>query len=136
MSKKLRPSEEYAPIFNRLIKLCETKGTSISQLLDIFASSRSAVGAWKNGNINANLIEGIAKHLNVSVEYLITGKENTYLPTTIHTDELEQEKIKSVNAKEQRLLNAFRALPLEEQFCFIGKMEQAAENYNSEENVG
>lgn len=129
MSKKLKPSEEYAPIFNRLIKLCEMRETSVSQLLDVFASSRSAVGAWKNGNINANLIEGIAKHLNVSVEYLITGKENRPV--------IQQKRdIQQINGREKELLEYFRELSDEEQIKLIGRAEVLAEQAKLKENVG
>lgn len=87
-------------------------------------------------SIPSEYIIPICEFFGVSLEYLLTGKENACSLATIHANEKEQIKIKSIDAKEQRLLNAFRALPLEEQFCFIGKMEQVAENYNSAENVG
>ena len=87
-------------------------------------------------SIPSEYIIPICEFFDVSLEYLLTGKENACSPAIIHANEKEQTKIKSIDAKEQRLLNAFRALPLEEQFCFIGKMEQVAENYNSAENVG
>ena len=137
--KKLKPSEEYAPIFNRLIRLCEIRKTSVSQLLDIFASSRSAVGAWKNGNINANLIEGIAEHLNVSIQYLITGKESESEPRPESESEsiIQQQKgIHQISNREKELLGYFRELSDEEQIKLIGRAEVLAEQAKLEENIG
>lgn len=92
--------------------------------------STSKLTAWKNGSTpSVAVLILISEFFDVSIDYLIYGKDRI-------VKESEQAVIKSVNAKEQRLLNAFRALPLEEQFCFIGKMEHAAESYNSAENVG
>lgn len=110
--------------------LCNKKKISPTATLKEIGVSTSKLTAWKNGSTpSVAVLILISEFFNVSIDYLVYGKERI-------VNEPEREKIKSVDAKEQRLLNAFRALPLEEQFCFIGKIEQAAENYNSEENVG
>ncbi len=106
-------------------------GREQRELTNYLGLKSVAFSEWKSGKSKSYrkyLIE-ISEFFGVSIDYLVYGKEKTI-------NETEQVKIKNVDAKEQRLLNAFRALPLEEQFCFIGRMEQAAENYNSEENVG
>lgn len=74
MAKRLTPSPDFDPIFNRLIELSYGRGSSPSNLCDQFASSRSALNAWKKGNISANLIVPICEHLDISIEYLLTGK--------------------------------------------------------------
>lgn len=76
MSKKLQKSSEYSNIFNSIIDICNEKGISVTSLIEKFASSRSAITAWKNGTINADIIPKLAQELNVSVDYLLTGKEN------------------------------------------------------------
>lgn len=83
MSKKLMPSPDYSPVFNRLIELSQKQGESISNLLDEFSSSRSAITAWKNGNINLDIIPKIAKRYKVSIEYILTGEsgESAALPS-------------------------------------------------------
>ena len=116
-------------IINRISYLLA--GREQRELTNYLGLNSVAFSEWKSGKSKSYrkyLIE-IAEFFNVSIDYLVYGKERI-------VNESEQEKIKNVDAKEQRLLNAFRTLPLEEQFCFIGKIEQAAENYNSEENVG
>ena len=113
MSKKLKPSSEYDPLFNRIITICESQGTTVSELLDNVVSSRSAIGAWKKGNISANLIETIARYLNVSIEYLITGNETKFSDINISSDEKE-------------LLSHFSKLSDKSKGIVIGRAEQLA----------
>lgn len=89
MSKKLVQSEEFSPIFNRLIAICDSKKYSVSNLLDKFATSRSAINAWKKGNISAGTTAEIAKALGVSIEYLITGQEKNSSAIDLTADERE-----------------------------------------------
>lgn len=89
MSKKLVQSDEFSPIFNRLITICDSKKYSVSNLLDKFATSRSAINAWKKGNISAGTTAEIAKALGVSIEYLITGQEKSSSAVDLTTDEQE-----------------------------------------------
>lgn len=110
--------------------LCSDKKISPTATLQKIGVSTSKLTAWKNGSTpSVAVLILISEFFDVSIDYLIYGKERII-------NESNQTKIKSVDAKEQRLLDAFRSLPLEEQFCFIGKIEQAAEIYNSAENVG
>ena len=87
MAKKLQPSDEYSPIFNRLIISCDAYGITPSNLCDEFTTSRSALTAWKKGNINVDIIEPICKRINVSVEFLITGKES--IDSELTPDEIQ-----------------------------------------------
>ncbi len=123
-------------IINNLLSLLEKNGLKQADLCEAIGISSSTMTNWKNRGTDppSKHIIPICEFLNISPYILLTGKEKSSQTVELTAD--EQEKIKSVDAKEQRLLNAFRSLPLEEQFCFIGKMEQAAENYNSAENVG
>lgn len=114
MSKKLKSSPDYDPLFNRIIEICESNGTTVSELLDKVVSSRSAISAWKKGNISANLIETIANYLNVSIEFLITGNENR-----VYSD--------SITAEERELLTHFSKLSDKSKGIVIGRAEQLAE---------
>lgn len=87
MAKKLKTSSEYAPVFNRIIVTCDAKNTTVSALLDSYATSRSAIGAWKKGNINTETIAAIADDLGVSLDYLIRGKENSVPSAELSDDE-------------------------------------------------
>lgn len=89
MAKKLKTSSEYAPVFNRIIVTCDAKNTTVSALLDSYATSRSAIGAWKKGNINTETIVAIADDLGVSLDYLIRGKENSVPSAELSDDEQE-----------------------------------------------
>ncbi len=96
MPKRLAKSNEYDPIFNRLIDICNDKNTSISNLLDKFTSSRSAINAWKKGNINIGVLIKVIEYLNITPEYLLTGKEKT--------------SDADLTADEQELLETYRKL--------------------------
>lgn len=75
MSKKLEKSDSYSDAFNRLIDVCDKQSTSVTSLLDKFTTSRSAITAWKKGNINTDVLAKIATELDVSLDYLLNGKE-------------------------------------------------------------
>lgn len=89
MPKKLEKSENYAIAFNRLIDVCNANNVSISSLLDKFATSRSAITAWKKGNISTDVLASIANELDVSLDYLLTGKEKSSPTETLTVDEQE-----------------------------------------------
>ena len=114
MPKKLVKSNEYDPIFNRLIDICNDKNTSISNLLDKFTSSRSAINAWKKGNINIGVLIKVIEYLNITPEYLLTGKEKTFdVDLTADEQELLETYRKLTDANKTRL--AERGLTLAEQ---------------------
>lgn len=121
MSKKLQPSSEFNPIFNRLIIICEKKNTTVSNLIDMVESSRSAINAWKKGNIAANVLPQITQLLNISFDYLLTGKEKSPSP------ELTEE--------EQEGLEAFKELHKDDQILAIGYMKGLAAKYDHEAEV-
>ena len=97
MAKKLQKSDMFAPIFNRIIDLCENNNITVTSLLDKFANSRSAMNAWKNGNISTELLPSIAKELNVSLDILLTGKE-------------KNSSISKLSDEEKELLNNYNKL--------------------------
>lgn len=76
MSKKLVKSEDYSYVFNTMIDLSDETGISISSLLDKYCSSRSAMNAWKKGNINADLLSKIADEFNCSLDKLLRTPQN------------------------------------------------------------
>lgn len=76
MSKKLVKSEEYSHVFNTMIELSDETGISISSLLDKYCSSRSAMNAWKKGNINADILSKIADEFNCGLDKLLRTPQN------------------------------------------------------------
>lgn len=90
MAKKLMQSSEYSDVFNRMISLSDKTGISISSLLDKHCSSRSAMGAWKKGNINAELLPKIADDYGCSLDDLLRDDLNSNNRTrALDTDEQE-----------------------------------------------
>ena len=111
MAKRLQKSDLFAPIFNRLIDLCENKNTTVTSLLDKFTNSRSAMNAWKNGNISTELLPKIAKELNISLDILLTGTEKSSPTDNLSENELE-------------MLEVFQKFNEREQLKLIGKLEE------------
>lgn len=120
MSKKLSKSDEYDPIFNRLIDLCEKTNISISNLLDMFATSRSAINAWKKGNISANIIPKIADYFNITTDYLLKGA-GVVLKKQILLVNDEKAVLKE---NEKEMLDVFQKFDDREQIKIIGRMEE------------
>lgn len=112
MAKRLEISDEFSPVFNRILETCKERNTTVSALLDLFAGSRSAVGAWKKGNINAGRLAEIAEYLDVTTEYLLTGKNAG-----------------SLSGTEKKLIADFRNLSPEGQAYLQQQMEIAGKIY-------
>lgn len=96
MAKKLMQSSEYSDVFNRMILLSDKTGISISSLLDKHCSSRSAMGAWKKGNINAELLPKIADDYGCSLDDLLRDDLNS------------NNRTKALDTDEQELLSNYR----------------------------
>lgn len=107
MPRRLEKSDEYALVFNQLIELCNRNNTSVTALIDEYTSSTSAMATWKKGNINTEIIPKLALKLNVSLDYLLTGKDN--IPSPNQLSDMERE-----------LLEYFNELPQDEQQQLIG----------------
>lgn len=114
MSKKLEKSDSYSQAFNRLIDVCDKQGTSVTSLLDKFTTSRSAITAWKKGNINTDVLSKIATELNVSLDFLLTGYEKS-------------SPAEQLTADEQRLLTYYKKLSDIDKGIVIGRAELLAE---------
>ncbi len=115
MSRKLQKSNEYSFVFNNLIDICTQKKITVTSLIEKYQSS-SALQAWKNGKINAEIIPNLASDLGVSIEYLLTGKEKY---PSIQDDELE-------------LLKYYKELPKHGRLKLIGRAAGMAEVYKEQ----
>ncbi len=128
MAKRLKPSEKYDEIFNRILEQCIIKNTAVSELIDICGLSRSVMTAWKKGNINPKALSVISKRLNVSMERLTDG-------TDASSDIPKNNDIRLINARENELLRLFRTISEEEQLKLIGRLELLSELAKTEENA-
>lgn len=116
----LKKSEEYHFIFNNIIDLCSQKNITVSNLLERFSSSKSAMSAWKKGNISPDTLVKIAGFFGVSLDYLFTGEE----PEPPLTE------------NERELLEVFRILDNREQLKLIGRIHEMYHIEISNEPVG
>ena len=65
------------PITTRIFNLLQEKKITQSELAKMIGTRQSTISGWKQNNNEpeAELLEPIAKALNVSLHWLITGKE-------------------------------------------------------------
>lgn len=67
--------------YSRLLAICSKKGISITALLKEMGLSTSMGTKWRNGTTpNLETVQNIAKHLNVTVAYLIGETDNPLPP--------------------------------------------------------
>ncbi len=125
MAKKLTKSSDFDPVFNRLIDICDEKHTSVSKLLDMFTTSRSAISAWKKGNISANIISSIADYLDVTTDYLLKGEEQEMIA-------LNEKETFSLTDIERKLIVDFRNLSQQGQDYIRQQMFIAREVYKKD----
>ena len=93
-------------------KLCNDSGSSPTETLKKMGLSTSKLTAWKNGSIpSGTILLLISEFFNVSVDYLLTGKEKNS-----STDNLSE--------NEQEMLDVFSKFNDREQIKLIGRLEE------------
>lgn len=64
--------------FEQLKKICDSRNIKMTPLIVECGGSKSNVTTWKNGaSPNIDIVIAIAKKLNVSLDYLLTGEDNS-----------------------------------------------------------
>lgn len=108
-------------IIQRIIKKLEENNIKEARLAEYLGINKSVVYAWRRRETNppVEYIEQICTLLDVSIEWLVTGKES---PTPYNLSENEKE-----------LLEHFQKLPEREQIKFIGRIEDAAARYQDQQ---
>lgn len=86
--------------FDRFKKICNEQNIKISKLEQDIGLSRGASYKWKKSSPSKEVLERLSKYLNVSVDYLINGKEKEWQPTITEKEE------KDLDRKVENLLNA------------------------------
>lgn len=105
--------------YDRLLEICNNKGLKITPLVKSCGGSTGSIGNWKNGATpNCDIVIKLAAHLNVSIDYLLTGKE----PTAISLPSLSSAQNTALTSDENTLIELFRKLPNDEQHEFIGEL--------------
>lgn len=83
------------------INLCNKKGLSPTAILQKLGVSTSKLTAWKKGSLpSASMLILISEFFEVSIDYLLTGKENK--ETKLTPDEQELLKIYGKLANEEK----------------------------------
>ncbi|MBD5142836.1 MAG: helix-turn-helix transcriptional regulator [Ruminococcus sp.] len=79
-------------MYERLKKLCELKGISITALCLKITGSRGNLSTWKKGNINSNYLKKISDYFGVSADYILGRTKNPNFCTSENQeDTLKQE---------------------------------------------
>ena len=62
--------------YDNIYKICNEKGTTPTTVLKELGFSSGNVSKWKKGSVpNVDIAYQIAKHLGVSMDYLVTGQK-------------------------------------------------------------
>ena len=72
---------------DRINELAQKMGVSISAIEKAVGLSNGIIGKWRKQSPSCDKLKLVADYLNVSIDYLLTGKENQ--ATTLSTDEQE-----------------------------------------------
>ena len=75
----------------RIVNLCEKMGISQSKLEKDLGIAKGSVTKWKTQEPRHSTIEKVANYFGVSVEYIMTGEENTGYYLNGETAKLAQE---------------------------------------------
>lgn len=107
--------------YDNLSKACEMRGTQITPLLIELKISTGNIGKWKKGgDISSKNLIKIADKLNVSVDYLLYGKDRTFSTSFF-----------CANETEENMLRQFRQLsPYQKEKCvsYIQGMYDASDH--------
>lgn len=111
-------------VCERIFQKIEEKKLKTSDLARILDVQQSVISNWKKRNTTPPMEYAlfICEFLDVSIEWLITGKENQEL-----------------TSKDKELLSYFRQLPEPEQLRELGRLEARAEMFKgklSESKIG
>lgn len=121
---------KFAQIFNNIINQKKISAYKMSKDTGI---SDGLICYWKKGERipNAENLVIISKYLDVSIDYLLTGKE----PTQQTTEQPSQQ----LTENEEDLLALLNGLSERNQIKLIGKVEEIVKDMNksdTEENAG
>lgn len=109
-------------------KTCRKNGISPTATLKKLKISTSKLTAWKNGSMpNSEFLIPISEFLDVSIDYLLTGKEKS-IQEPIELSENEQE----LTDIEEKLLKDFRSLSQQGQDYIRQQMFIAREVYKND----
>jgi transcriptional regulator with XRE-family HTH domain len=88
--KKIKRKKKEAPFSKILCDLMDKRGVKISEAAKVAGVSISTISDWKTGSTPQDMfaVKKLAKHLGVSLEYLLTG-EDTQNQSYVENKKLE-----------------------------------------------
>lgn len=108
--------------WDNFVSACKLRGMSPTSACKAIGLSNAVPTYWKQGALpKADAIAAVADLLGVSADYLLgrSDRVSTDLPS-------EASDAPQVSAYEQRLLDAYRELSIEDKMYFLGRVEEAA----------
>jgi transcriptional regulator with XRE-family HTH domain len=126
-------------ISQRLSQKRKAKKLRQHQVAEHLDVSLGAVSQWEQGKTrpNMNHLVSLAKLLDVSLDWLLSGTESTKEPQRASYDAKESKASmpidhnKGLSTEQQRLLNAFAKLPKDWQNKVLETLQLLAERYGS-----
>lgn len=80
-------------IYDTISRLCEERGIAITALENELGLGRGVIGKWKKGTSpNMNKLKKIADFFDVTLDYLMTGKEKEWQPVLSDKEERDLDK--------------------------------------------
>lgn len=58
-------------MYDRLKRLCDERGTTVTKLCEIVTGSSGNLATWKKGYMRSDYLLKVAQYFNVSVDYLL-----------------------------------------------------------------
>lgn len=105
--------------YDNFIGLCKQNGETATSILKELGLSYGNLSNWKNGaKVNSDILLAVSEHFNVSVDYLLTGKE--------------RESGITLTPNEQECLNWFSMLTETDQGRILERMQMMYEGYTPE----
>ena len=134
---------------DRINELAKQKGVSISTIEKTLGLGNGIIGKWRKQSPSCDKLKLVADYLNVSIDYLITGKDchnNTnisnsnigdYSNGTItiynHSNESKEEskaeQEQEMNETSKELLKIFESLPMRERVKLLNIVYDYEEQY-------
>ncbi len=98
-------------------RIKEISPISIKKLEETLGFGNGTISKWDKSSPKADKIITVAKYLNVSIDYLLTGNQQN----------------KDLTELQKELLKKFSSLPEKEQYKILGKIELMLEQQNDED---
>lgn len=100
--------ETIESFYETVNKICKEKGTTATTVLKAIGASTGNVSKWKKGSIpNIDLALRFARHLGITLDYLVTGEDAYSAPLTVPDSGL--------NVDDAEWLSIIRGIPAEKQ---------------------